>query len=354
MVINQWLPAAHRGDAIGDNARRYRDVLRAHGHDSHIYAMEADSEMRDEVRAFAAPAAREGDLTLFHFATPSPMTEAFPLLRGARVLQYHNITPAHFFAPFDLEISRLCLEARRQLRSLVGRIDLALGVSEFNRRELDNVGFANTGVLPLAVDLTRIENAPRSPALERSLSNGLDTFLFVGRVAPNKRIEHLIRLAACYKRCVSPHFRVIVVGRHDGVTGYYCALRALLAKLGWPSDRFVFTGPVPDADLAAYYRAARVYVSMSEHEGFCVPLVEAMAADLPVLAYSCTAVPDTLGGAGMQFAPKDFERVAVLLGLLASDTGLRTSIIEGQRRRRLHFQASRTDDDLRRLVGRFQ
>jgi glycosyltransferase involved in cell wall biosynthesis len=128
----------------------------------------------------------------------------------------------------------------------------------------------------------------------------------------------------------------------------------MLATLNWPQDRFVFAGPVSDAELAAYYRTSRVYVSMSEHEGFCVPLVEAMAADLPVLAYACTAVPDTLGGAGIQFFPKDFERVAMLLGLLASDTGLRTSIIEGQRHRCLHFQSNRVDGDLRRLVGRFQ
>jgi len=111
---------------------------------------------------------------------------------------------------------------------------------------------------------------------------------------------------------------------------------------------------VPEAELAAYYRAASVYVSMSEHEGFCVPLVEAMAADVPVLAYSCTAVPDTLGGAGVQFAPKNFELAAELLGELAYDDGVRASVIGGQRRRLEHFTGGRFDTELRQLVDRFQ
>jgi glycosyltransferase involved in cell wall biosynthesis len=131
-------------------------------------------------------------------------------------------------------------------------------------------------------------------------------------------------------------------------------LRDLIAQLGWLPDRFLFTGAVPDRELSAYYRYSSVYISMSEHEGFCVPLVEAMAADVPVLAYACTAIPDTLGGAGVQFAPKDFEHAAELLGMLAfDDDDLRASVIEGQRRRLAHFSASRIDTELRQLLERF-
>jgi glycosyltransferase involved in cell wall biosynthesis len=102
-------------------------------------------------------------------------------------------------------------------------------------------------------------------------------------------------------------------------------------------DRFVFTGPVPDVELAAYYRAASVYVSLSEHEGFCAPLVEAMAMDVPVLAYGAAAVPDTLGGAGVQFAPKDLEYAAELLGMLAFEENPREEVLDGQRRRLRDF-----------------
>ncbi len=118
-------------------------------------------------------------------------------------------------------------------------------------------------------------------------------------------------------------------------------IRALMAEYRLLNDRFVFTGPVPDEELAVYYRHAAVYISMSEHEGFCVPLVEAMAADVPVLAYAAAAVPDTLGGAGVQFAPKDLEIAAELLGALAFDDRLRAEVIAGQRRRLADFGDAR-------------
>jgi L-malate glycosyltransferase len=353
MVVNQWVPAAHRGDAIGDSARAVRDLLRAQGHDAGIYALRIDEDMRGDARPFGDPAASAGDVTILHFAVPSPMTEAFARLPGGRVLQYHNITPARFYAPYDPGIYRLAVVGRRELASLAGRCDLALGDSEYNRRELEALGFADTGVFPVAVDLRRITDAPRTPALEKWLNDGLTNFLFVGRIVPNKKIEDIIRLAEHYKRYVDAHYRFIFVGRDDGVPRYANMLRALIAELGWLPDRYLFTGGVPDRELAAYYRYSSVYISMSEHEGFCVPLLEAMAADLPILAYSSTAIPDTLAGAGVQFAPKDFERAAEQLGLLAFDDGLRAAVIDGQRRRLAQFTTARLDHELRRVLERF-
>ncbi|MCX6538019.1 MAG: glycosyltransferase family 4 protein [Acidobacteria bacterium] len=354
MVINQWVPAAHRGDAVGDNACRQRDALRAMGHRSDVFAIAIDDDMRSEVLSFADEDASRGDVTIYHFALASPMTDAFTRLRGKRVLQYHNITPARFFAPYDPELFRLAARSRRDLASLVGQVDLALGVSDYNRQELEQLGFRETGVLPIAVNVERIIDAPRTPTLERLLDDEFTNFVFVGRIVPNKKIEDIIRLAEHYKRYVDAYYRFIFVGRYDGVPRYYDMLRALIAEFGWLQERFLFTGPVPEAELAAYYRAASVYISMSEHEGFCVPLVEAMAADVPVLAYSCTAVPETLGGAGVQFAPKDFELAAELLYELAYDDGVRAAVVDGQRRRLTHFLGSRVDTDLRLLVGRFQ
>jgi L-malate glycosyltransferase len=353
MVVNQWVPAAHRGDAIGDSARAVRDLLRAQGHEAGIYALHIDDDMRGDAHPFGDPAAAAGDVTILHFAVPSPMTEAFARLPRGRVLQYHNITPARFYAPYDPAIYRLAVVGRRELASLAGRCDLALGDSEYNRQELEALGFAETGVFPVAVDLRRITDAPRTPALEKWLNDGLTNFLFVGRMVPNKKIEDIIRLAEHYKRYVDAHYRFIFVGRDDGVPRYTDMLRALIAELGWLPDRYLFTGGVPDRELAAYYRYASVYISMSEHEGFCVPLLEAMAADLPILAYSCTAIPDTLAGAGVQFAPKDFEHAAEMLGLLAFDDGVRASVIDGQRRRLAQFTTARLDLELRRVLERF-
>jgi glycosyltransferase involved in cell wall biosynthesis len=350
MIINQWVPAAHQGDAIGDSARRVRDILRRSGHTSDLFALTMDDELREDVRAFADPEARRGDVTIFHFALPSPMTAAFASLDGARVLQYHNITPAAFFSPYDPAVFRRAALGRDELRSLAGHVDLALGDSDFNRRELEAMGFAPTGVMPIAVNTERITAAPRRPALEKILGDGLINILFVGRIVPNKRIEDHIRLAELYKRYVDSYYRFIFVGRYDGLPAYYAQVRALIAEFQMLPDRFWFTGPVADDDLAAFYRWADVYLSLSEHEGFCVPLVEAMAADVPVLAYAAGAVPETLGGAGVLFEPKDLELAAEMLGTLVYDRAVRDRVIAGQRRRLADFAPARIEQRLKEAL----
>ena len=274
------------------------------------------------------------------------------------MLQYHNVTPASFFAPYDPALFRLAALARQELATLVGRVDLALGVSEYNRQELEALGFAPTGVLPLAVDT--VAHHPAASDGRRSseiLDDEFVNFLFVGRIAPNKKIEDHIRLAEHYKRYVDAFYRFIFVGRYDAVPRYYATIRALMAEYRLLNERFVFTGPVPDEELAVYYRHAAVYISLSEHEGFCAPLLEAMAADVPVLAYAAAAVPETLGGAGVQFAPKDLEYAAELARRArvrrrpAGRRHRRPAPAAGRLRRRAHRRASCTRRSLQhRLV----
>ncbi len=346
MIVNQWVPAAHKGDAIGDSARHVRDLLRGMGHESELYALTVDDDLAHDVRPFADASAKKGDLTIFHYALPSPMTAAFASLDSGRVLQYHNVTPAEYFAPYDPALFRLASLGREELRTLAGHTDLALGDSEYNRLELEALGFAPTGAFPIAVNTARVTQRVERPALEEILDDGLVNFLFVGRIAPNKKIEDHIRLAEVYKRYVDSSYRFIFVGRYDVVPRYYATIRALMSEYRMLNDRFIFTGPVSDEELAVYYRHAAVYMSLSEHEGFCVPLVEAMAADVPVLAYSAAAVPDTLGGAGVQFAPKDLEYAAELLASLAFDDELRAQVIAGQRKRLADFGDARITREL--------
>ena len=343
MIVNQWVPAAHRGDAVGDNARLLRDMFRDWGHDADLFAMSIDDDLHDDVLPWTDPAARQGDLTMLHFAVPSPMTAAFATLPGVRVLHYHNVTPAKFFAPYDIGLAAFAARGRRELATLHDRVDLALGVSEFNRRELESLGFPRTGVLPIAVDGDRLRQAPDVPWIKTLLTDGLANILFVGRIAPNKKIEDLVKLAEHYKRYVDISYRFIFVGKDDALPAYTQTIHALLSEYRMQSDRFWFTGAVPDVELAAYYRHAHAYVSLSEHEGFGVPLIEAMAMDVPVLAYGAAAIPETLGGAGVSFAPKDLEYAAELLGSLIYDQPLRDRVIAGQRRRADDFTAERIE-----------
>jgi L-malate glycosyltransferase len=350
MIVNQWLPAAHRGDAVGDSARVMRDLFRSWGHESNLYALTIDESLQGDVLPWSDSASRSGDVTMLHFAVPSPMTAAFRTLPGARVLQYHNVTPAHFFAPYDEGICRITAIGRRELATLADRTDLALGDSEFNRRELDDLKFPRTGVLPIIVDTARLTRAAPVPSLDAILGDGFPNILFVGRLAPNKKIEDHIRLAEFFKRYVSGEYRFIFVGKDDAVPRYGATIRALVREYDMLPERFLFVGPVPDEELAAYYRHAHAYLSLSEHEGFCVPLVEAMAMDVPILAYAAAAVPETLGGAGISFMPKDLEYAAELLGALIYDEPLRRQVLAGQRKRLLDFGRDRIEPRIKAML----
>jgi glycosyltransferase involved in cell wall biosynthesis len=351
VIVNQWVPAAHAGDAVGDHVRALAGLLRAWGHDSAIYAIDIDDELADEVRPWDDVRSRAGDATILHFATASPMTEAFGRVPGVRLLHYHNITPPAFFAAFDTTLAALTSHARRELRTLSDRIDVAFAPSEYSRQELEALGFRRTAILPLALDLDRLRLAARVPALERLLADGLANILFVGRLAPNKKIEDHLRLAEQYRRYIDLDARFIFVGRADAVPPYFAAIWRLLGRHRLAADRVWFTGAVPPAELAAYYRHAHAYVSLSEHEGFGVPLVEAMAMDVPIVAYAAAAVPETLGGAGLAFAPKDLEFAAELLGEVVYDQPLRDGVVAGQRQRVRHFDGPQVEARLQAALS---
>jgi len=352
VIVDQWIPAAHRGDAVGDSARLMRRMLRADGHTSDIYSLTIDDDLRGDVLPFREGETRRADVTIYHYALPSPLSAPFARLPSGRVLLYHNVTPERFFAPYDAGIFALARAGRQELRTLANVPDLALGVSEFNRRELEEMGFQHSAVLPLAVDLARLTEAPPRPAVTKMLTDDWANILFVGRIAPNKRIEDHIFLAEHYKRYVDERYRFVFVGRYDAVPSYYASIRALIARFRMRPERFVFTGPLPDADLAAVYRASHAYVSLSEHEGFCAPLAEAMAMDVPIMAYAAGAVPETLGGAGLLITSKDYELAAELLTQVIYDEDLRRRVIEGQRARLPFFSAERVAAGLRSVLAR--
>ena len=347
MRVDQWVPALHRGDAIGDSARLMRDAFRSWGHTADVYALEIDSELEADGRRFATwvPGGPD-DVVILHYALPSPMTAVLREHRGRRVLLHHNVTPPEYFEGWDAEMARICRIGREELLSLRGQVDLGLADSEFNRRELEQAGFSRTGVLPIYLDFRRYRRPP-SPVLLRMLGDGPKNVLFVGRVAPNKRHEDLIRVASYWRRFISPGVRLLLVGKLPRRPRYFDALQSLLYEEGFTPSEVVFTGHVDHDDLLACYARADVFLSMSEHEGFGVPLVEAMLMDVPVLAYRCTAVGDTLGDAGVQFTEKRIEAVAEMAARLASDEPLRRAVRAGQRRRLEAFAPAAVESAMR-------
>jgi L-malate glycosyltransferase len=348
--IDQWVPALHRGDAIGDSARLMRDAFRSWGHAADVYALELDAELEGDGRRFSEwrPGGPD-DVLILHFALPSPLSPAFREHRGRRVLLHHNITPPEYFAGWDDELARICRIGREELAALAPHCELGLADSEFNRLELEALGVARTGVLPICLDFERYRE-PASSVLRRLLEDGATNLLFVGRLAPNKRPEDLIRLASYWRRFLSQDVRLVLVGKPPRRTCYLDALQALAYEEGFTPSEVMFLGHVSHDELIACYRAARVFVSMSEHEGFGVPLVESMLMRVPVLAYSAAAVPHTLGGAGVQFKEKRLAEVAELAHALAHDEELRAQVLAGQDRRLEAFAPERVLGSLRSYV----
>jgi L-malate glycosyltransferase len=360
--IDQWVPALHRGDAIGDSARLMRDAFRSWGHEADVWAPDIDEDLAGDGRPyseFASADAGASDVVILHYALPSRMSDDLRRHPGRKVLLHHNITPPEYFAPWDPEMVRICALGREQVAGLRGDVDLALADSEFSRRELEEAGFARTGVLPIFLDFTRYREPP-NPVLLRQLDDERTNLLFVGRLAPNKRPEDLVRLTSFWKRFVSPAVRLVLVGRFPRrATGeglplrahYFDALQSFAYEEGLTPEEVVFTGHLDHADLLAGYAAASVFVSMSEHEGFGVPLVEAMIMGVPVLARRAAAVSWTLGEGGVTFEGRDLAEVAEMARLLATEGEVRSKVLAAQERRLSAFAPAAIEADLRRFIG---
>ena len=349
MRIDQWVPALHRGDAIGDSARLMRDAFRRWGYDADVYAFDMDDDLEGDGRYYRDwKAGGAQDVVILHYALTSPMTHHLREHRGKRVVIHHNVTPPEFFHGYDPEMVRICTIGREEL-ALLKDVDLALGDSEYNRQELEAAGFARTGVLPIYLDFARYRERP-NPVLQRFLGDGPANVLFVGRLSPNKKHDDLIRLAAYWKKYISADVRLVLVGKLPRRREYFDALQAYHYEHGFTPWEVLFLGHVEHDDLLACYRRAHVFVSMSEHEGFGVPLVEAMLMDVPIVAYRATAVGHTLGEAGVQFDTKDIAAMAEAAHLVARDAGARRRVLAGQARRLPAFAPESVEAALRGYV----
>jgi glycosyltransferase involved in cell wall biosynthesis len=331
--VHQLMAALSYGDAVSNDALAIQDHLRAAGFESDIFAEHAHPRLAKRCRRlweYARVSSAE-TVCVFHFAIGSGAGRLIFRAPDRLVVRYHNITPPEFFAGFLPHLARQCHQGRLELRAFAGRASLGLGVSEFNRRELEDAGYRRTGVVPVTLDLDALAAGPRSAVVRRLFGDGRTNLLFVGRIIPNKRIEDLLRAFAFYQKAFDPSSRLLLVGDHWGYEPYLLYLQAAARELG--AHDVVFTGQAEDDELRAYYSVGTAYVSLSEHEGFCVPLLEAMAFGMPVVAYDAGAVAETLAGAGVLLKTKPPEEVAGLLKKIVSDVGTRAAVLAGQRRR---------------------
>ena len=325
-AVHQLLPVYSVGDAIGGAVLRTRDWLRGAGFASDVFAERWDHRLEARPMRDLLGAAGAGDAVLYHLSIGSPAADVLEACSAVRVIVYHNITPARYYEGTSQEVAYWIDRGRADMRRLVPLADLVIGVSRFNLDECLPFGPRRVAVVPPPLDVERLRPRTSAPSHPPRI-------LAVGRIAPNKRHDTLIRALAALRATEMPDSVLVVAGGSYDTGAHLDRLRALAAGLG-VGDAVEMPGtPVSDERLGAEYARASVLAVASEHEGFCVPVLEAMAFEVPVVAAAEAAVPDTVGGAGLLLGDRDPLLWAGALARCATDPGLRAELVDRGRRR---------------------
>jgi len=326
--VHQVLATLGYGDAIGHEVLGIQRVLRAAGYESEIFTETADPRLEAQTIDYRDMVGSVGpsDVLIHHFSIGSRASRTAYALPGRMILVYHNITPPSYFIGVHKELVKLCFHGRRELMAYIPRCELALGDSEYNRRELHELGYPRTAVLPVVPDFSHLDAPPDRRLAE--LDDDWTNVMFVGRVIPNKKFEDVIRAFHAYRTRHNVRARLLLVGSYSGFENYLAMLQALIARLGTPDVHFL--GHVSNEELTALYDVADLFLCASEHEGFCVPIIEAFYKRVPVLAYAATAVPATMDGGGVLYETKDPLEIARLMDAVLDDSHVEEAVLQSQ------------------------
>lgn len=318
MIIDQFLSGFHYGDAIGNSVLRFHKFLIEKGIKSRIIAATIDEVVSEHCTPFSDFQEERDSIKIYHYAISSPLNDYFLQNRGKSILIYHNITPSEYFKGFSDELVNLTEKGRKELRLFSNNFDLVIADSEFNANELREIGFSNIRTFPIMISRKEYESNYSKSYME-VFNDGKKNVLFVGRVTPNKKIEDLMKFVSVYKNIISEDIRMIIAGNLKSVPFYFSSLLNLKKNLGLDISNFFFTGHIPFPELMSVYRSADLFLSMSEHEGFCLPLIESSFFKIPVIAYKAGAIEETLRGSGILLSNKSMKKIVMLTDRVLSD-----------------------------------
>ena len=314
-IVHQLVAAAAPNDAVTGQALAWQKAMTRWGVDGDVYAEHIHPDLAARVRPIAEFRDDPLAVTLLRYSIWSAVAErALGVARDRLALWYHNITPGALLSQANPQLASLCERGRRALPAVVAAASVAVADSSFNGAELQAAGADRVAVVPLLLD---VPDAPQPP---RGAPQPI--VLTVGRVVPNKRIEDGVRALALLRRHHLPDARLVVVGSWGGFERYRTALEDFARRLD-VADAVLFTGQVGDDERDHWYREAGAYICTSEHEGFCAPLVEALAHGLPVVARAAGAVPETVGSAGLLLPGPDATLFAEALSAVLTDAEIR-------------------------------
>lgn len=327
--VHQVLASLSYGDAIGNEVMGIQRVLRTADYVSNIYVQAADRDIEHltiDYRHLPENSCAD-NILIHHFSIGSRASRVAFALPERMILVYHNITPPDYFLNINGTLVQFCYDGRRELGAYAQRCDVALGDSEFNRLELEDMGFPRTGVLPVVPNFAHLD-VSANRFVSKDFDDNWTNILFVGRLVPHKRIEDLVRFFHTYRLKYNPQSRLLLVGSYSGFDNYLASISQLISTLGTPDVHII--GHVSNEELTALYDVADVFLSASEHEGFCVPIIEAFYKRVPVIAFHSTAVPATMDGGGVLYDYKDPRHVASLIHAVTTNHELEREILQAQ------------------------
>lgn len=350
-TIHQIVPNIRRGDAIGNTSLSLQRVLRSIGFESEIYREKCSADLEQSTRPAEEylNVSSPDNIVIFHYSIGAELNRFVYNLPDNVIIIYHNITPPECFVDIHNHVVGELFHGRKQLNAFAPKALMGIGVSEYNRLELEEAGYLNTDVLPLVINFDDF-NAKPDPVLLEMLDDHMATFLFVGRIVPNKALEDLILLYAHYKKFVSHDSRLVIAGDWTGFEKYYLYLLRLANLIDLPD--FIMTGRVDFSQLIALYKSAAVYISTSQHEGFCMPLLEAMHFDIPVMAVNKGAIAETMDGAGVLVNSLNFAEMAEMLNLMVEPGIVRNRLLEGQQSRLDRYKNYPFEEKLLQIIKR--
>ncbi len=338
MRIVQLLTTLSFGDAVSNDTIALRDVIADMGYDTAIYAENIDPRLPKgtALHVQKMQGLKAEDIILYHKSTGTDLSFQLEKHPCRKLMIYHNITPPEFFVPYHTAAASLTEYGLEGVKHLADKVEYCMADSEFNKQNLRDMGYTcPIDVRPILIPFADYEKKPDEKILRQYTGDGWTNLIFVGRIAPNKKQENVIRAFWHYKK-LNPKSRLIFVGSYQGMENYYERLQTYVQALGL-SD-VIFTGHIKFPEILAWYHAADVFLCMSEHEGFCVPLVEAMFFQVPIVAYDTSAIGYTLGGSGILLKDNDPLEAAMMIDRLMQDETLRARVIAGQNQRLEDFQ----------------
>jgi glycosyltransferase involved in cell wall biosynthesis len=332
IVIHQITPTMSMGDAISNEVLAMQNLFQQMGIQGEIYAKNIDSRLSKKVRDFRKYKGNKQEIILHHFGIGSDVNDYVRELKNTtKIIRYHNITPAEFFEGYSPVAHKLCSWGREQLAVANKCYQYGLADSHYNKEELIELGYKNIGVIPILLALDDYKKQPDEKIIQAYKSDQRTTVMFLGRIAPNKKQEDVIRAFYYYKKYFDKGSRLLLVGSYNGMERYYEQLQGLVKAL--ELEDVIFTGHIPFKEILAYYHVADVFLCMSEHEGFCVPLVESMFFKIPIIAYNSSAIPSTLEGSGILANQKDYIHIAGMIDYVMKENFFKEKVIEKQLQR---------------------